>query len=43
MDRFQTDQERLAYLLTDNNTAIDNLPRFPVNFLMPIGEMLKSK
>lgn len=36
-------EKRLAYLSTDNNTAVDTLARFGTSSLMPIAEMLKSK
>lgn len=33
----------MAYLLTDNNTAVDTIARFGTSTLMPITEMLQSK
>lgn len=42
-EQFESDKARITHILSDNNTAIDILVRFPSNVLAPIKEMVQSK
>lgn len=42
-ERFDTREDMITFLFTNENPAVDTFPRFPVHVLFPIIEMLQCK